>query len=482
MGSIRVIPAWDDANVQSKLATLVLARVMEEPDVTLSLFAGTPAFGFYKTLVDRAKAESVDFARVRFVVVDELLSQSREASFRKVLEERIFAPLAIPGENVICFDPEADPERETARIREMLALRGIGLALLSVDSRGHLGFHGEGSDPESESGIVTIRNPERWHTERAFSLGLRDIARADGVILFATGKNLAEVVRRLMEGTFADNTPISILQKHPRVTLVADRGALSEVARSDRISGFHAGYFILDADTAPQGRRILVVSPHPDDAPISCGGTMALLAPHNKMVTAVMSTGHRAFIYGTEREERIAMREAESTRESKVFGVEPRFLRLSFYDRNYEIHPEDIEAFRVLLSELTPDWIFLPHAGDQHPAHIASRSIALEAVKQHLHRTGGTMEAWDYEGPWAMFAKGEFNTIVSISPPYFMKKTQAIRVHESQVSRTPYDVAAESLARLRSSLVPEAELAGYGAKPPKLEPYLELFHRDTLRP
>lgn len=482
MGSIRVIPAWDDANVQAKLATLVLARVMEEPDVTLSLFAGTPAFGFYKTLVDRAKAESVDFSRTRFVVVDELLSEAREAPFRRVLEDRIFAPLSIPAENVISFDPEADPQRETARIRELLALRGIGLALLSVDSRGHLGFHGEGADLESGTGIVSIRNPERWHTDRAFSLGLRDIARADRIILFASGKNLAEVVRRLTEGAFAGSTPISILQKHPQVTLVADRGALSGVVRTDRITGFHAGYFILDADTAPQGRRILVVSPHPDDAPISLGGTMAILAPHNRMVTAVMGTGHRAFIYGTEREERIAIREGESGRESRILGVEPRFLRLSFYDRNYEIHPEDIEAFRALLCELTPDWIFLPHAGDQHPAHVASRNIALEAVKQHLRKAGGTIEAWEYEGPWAMFSKGEFNTIVSVSPPYFMKKTQAIRVHESQVARTPYDVAADSLARLRSSLVPEAELAGFGAKPPKLEPYLELFHRDTLRP
>jgi hypothetical protein len=43
-------------------------------------------------------------------------------------------------------------------------------------------------------------------------------------------------------------------------------------------------------------------------------------------------------------------------------------------------------------------------------------------------------------------------------------------------------VAAESLARLRSALVPEAELAGYGAKPPRLEPYLELFNRQKLRP
>jgi hypothetical protein len=39
-------------------------------------------------------------------------------------------------------------------------------------------------------------------------------------------------------------------------------------------------------------------------------------------------------------------------------------------------------------------------------------------------------------------------------------------------------VAAESLARLRSALVPEAELAGFGARPPRLEPWVELFRRE----
>ena len=56
---------------------------------------------------------------------------------------------------------------------------------------------------------------------------------------------------------------------------------------------------------------MLVVSPHPHDAPISLGGAMAMLSGANRLVTAVMTSGHRSFICGTQREERMAIREAE---------------------------------------------------------------------------------------------------------------------------------------------------------------------------
>ncbi len=485
---IHIIPARDEANIEQKLVTLLLAAVQEKPDLILSVFAGTPALGAYRLLVERARSELVDFSKVRFVVFDELIREpagfigaSVAASFRAVLDERLFVPLAIPTENIISFDPARDRGGEVARISSLLAVAGIDIALLSVDSRGHIGFHVSGSNLESAAGIVPVSNQERWGAAEAFSVGLAVLAKASRILLFAAGRNLAEIVQRLTEGSFDPTTPISVLQRHGNVTLIADGGALSRIEKAERISGYYSGFFIMDAQSVPSGRKVLVISPHPDDAPISLGGTMAMLSQTNRVVTAVMSTGHRSFIYGTQRGERIAIRESEVTKESRILGAEPRFLRLPFYDNNYEVGARDREILAELFEEFDPDWIFMPHARDTHPAHIASRAMVVDSILRFLRGTKKTVEAWEFEGPWALFNRGEFNTIVTVPRIAFERKLQAIRAHESQVARTPYDVAAESLARLRSALVPESELAGFGARPPRLDAWMELFHRQTFR-
>jgi glucosamine-6-phosphate deaminase len=481
MAPIHVIPARDESNIEQKLVTLLLAAVQEKPDLILTVFAGTSAFGIYSLLVERARLELVDFSRVRFVVVDELIRGDGTAPFRTMLDERLFAPLSIPAENVISFDPSKDIQGEAARIAGWLAVAGIDIALLSVDSRGHMGFHSMGASFESRAGLVSVENRQRWGAAQAFSLGLSDLSKASRVLLFASGRNLAEIVQRLTEGSFDPTIPISMLQRHGNVTLVADGGALSRMAKAERIRGFYSGFFIMDGQAVPAGRKVLVISPHPDDAPISLGGTMAMLSKANRVVTAVMGTGHRSFIYGTQRIERIAIREAEVVKESRFLGVEPRFLRLPFYDNNYEMSELDLEILVGLLAELDPDWIFMPHSKDSHPAHMASRAIAAESLRRYLSGTSRVVEVWNYEGPWALFNRGEFNTIVTVPRLSFERKLQAIRAHASQVARTPYDVAAESLARLRSALVPESELGGFGARPPRLDAWIELFYRDTAR-
>jgi 6-phosphogluconolactonase/glucosamine-6-phosphate isomerase/deaminase len=108
MVSMHIVPASDEEHVHRKLVTLLLAAVVEKPDLVVSVFAGTPAFGLYRLLTERAAAEEVDFGGVRFVVFDELAGASG-GSFRAVLQERLFGPLGVTAARIVAFDPAADP-------------------------------------------------------------------------------------------------------------------------------------------------------------------------------------------------------------------------------------------------------------------------------------------------------------------------------------------------------------------------------------
>jgi LmbE family N-acetylglucosaminyl deacetylase len=135
------------------------------------------------------------------------------------------------------------------------------------------------------------------------------------------------------------------------------------------------------------------------------------------------------------------------------------------------------------LRETEAEVIFLPHTADTHPTHRAVLYVTLLAVQRILSFSSlptDKIQLYMYEGPWALFPPACYNTVSSPPPECFSLKMDAIRCHKSQTGRTRYDRAADSLAILRASLVPEQDLAGFGQDPPKLEERVELFwHRDV---
>jgi glucosamine-6-phosphate deaminase len=61
--------------------------------------------------------------------------------------------------------------------------------------------------------------------ERALSVGMATILNAREVVLIATGAEKADAVHGMIEGLISTQLPASILQVHPRVTVMVDRAA-----------------------------------------------------------------------------------------------------------------------------------------------------------------------------------------------------------------------------------------------------------------
>jgi len=241
------------------------------------------------------------------------------------------------------------------------------------------------------------------------------------------------------------------------------------------------GFTIISSHKDIVGKKVICFSPHPDDTSISAGATLALLSGNNDVISCVATTGHRAYIPGTNTaEERIAIREKEASAEAAILGARINFLRLPLYNRGSIVEDSDILIMEKYLETEVPDLIIMPQTGDTHQTHRAVAKAILLAVQRYLTKHK-SLEIWMYEGPWSLFSKGAYNLVCSPPEDTFSKKLAAIKVHVSQTARTAYDRAADSLAQLRGALVPEQDLGGWGGDPPELGQRLELFYKVVVK-
>jgi glucosamine-6-phosphate deaminase len=229
-------------------------------------------------------------------------------------------------------------------------------------------------------------------------------------------------------------------------------------------------------------KRVLVLSPHPDDDVIGMGGTLCRLVEHGHEVhVAYQVSGANAvpdealaralrFVRdaGVAREadaERIRslcsalegegslpetaeihhwkglVRRQETLSASRVCGVASNrlhFLDLPFYHASpgtrRQLTDADRLAMRGLLSEIRPHLIFA--AGDLDDPHGTHR-LCLHALRDALANFAAeewarNTELWLYRGAWSEWSVDEIDMAVPLSPQEVLRRRRAIFCHETQ--------------------------------------------------
>ncbi|MEG2634173.1 MAG: hypothetical protein RSA97_06225, partial [Oscillospiraceae bacterium] len=64
---------------------------------------------------------------------------------------------------------------------------------------------------------------------QAYTMGIGTIMNAKCVLIIASGKDKAEIVKKAFFGPITPQVPASVLQMHPNVIVIADEDALSLV-------------------------------------------------------------------------------------------------------------------------------------------------------------------------------------------------------------------------------------------------------------
>lgn len=122
-----------------------------------------------------------------------------------------------------------------------------------------------------------------------------------------------------------------------------------------------------------QSLDILVVAPHPDDAEISVGGTIAVSLQQNLRVGVVELTSGEPTPYGS-----IETRRRETQASTEILGLTWR-SNLDLPNRSLQPNLEARRKLAELFRTVRPQIILAPYWQDAHPDHVAASSLCDDA-------------------------------------------------------------------------------------------------------
>lgn len=269
----------------------------------------------------------------------------------------------------------------------------------------------------------------------------------------------------------------------------------------------------------PSKKRVLILSPHPDDDVISMGGTFErLIKQGHEVHVAYQTSGNIAvsdeealkfaevsmeinvdskkvkdivkFIKNKNRNESIdslevrhfkgIIRKRESLAATRYLGLSDNnvcFLNLPFYEtgtiKKGNLKDEDITIMTNLIKRIKPHQIYAAgDLADPHGTHkvcLDALFKALEDLKNEKHMDDCWV--WLYRGAWHEWESHEIEMAVPLSPDQILRKRHAIFYHQSQKDGVMFQgddsrefwVRVEDRNRLTAKKYNDFGLADYAA-------------------
>ena len=211
----------------------IFKRVYGEGAKVFGLATGSSPIGLYELL----RNSDLDFSDRISVNLDEYvgLAPTDEHSYHYFMKEQLFD--AKPFKHSYLPDGLAeDVDAEVVRYERILQENPVDLQLLGIGSNAHIGFNEPGTPFTQRTHKVhltesTIEANKRFFEKEedvpryAYSMGLQSIMDAKEIVLIAFGPKKIHAIKGLVEGPITEEVPASILQKHPKVTVICDEAA-----------------------------------------------------------------------------------------------------------------------------------------------------------------------------------------------------------------------------------------------------------------
>ena len=233
---MEVVVASDTDDMAARAAGIVESSLGSAPSAALGLATGASVQPLYRELVRRHREESLSFGAVRAFLLDEYvgLDPGHSQLYCNVVRTELTGHVDLRPTHLYSPDVHAaDMEEECARYDRRIRRAEIGLQILGIGRNGHLAFNEPGSAFDSRTRVVRLTPTTRADNARFFdspdevprravTQGLGTIMEARHLLVMASGTAKAAAVEGALLGPVTEALPASILQTHPRATLVLD--------------------------------------------------------------------------------------------------------------------------------------------------------------------------------------------------------------------------------------------------------------------
>lgn len=188
-------------------------------------------------------------------------------------------------------------------------------------------------------------------------------------------------------------------------------------------------------------KNILVLSPHPDDDVVGCGGVLAICQKKGSKITIVYMTDGRKGNPGHNEDSLVLQRREEAKNAAAVIGID-NLIFLDNRDAELSATPKAVKELQDILHKVKPEAVFLPFLMDNHQDHMATNDILIKSSLKYK----ASLTCYGYE-IWTPITVP--NLLVDITDQIEVKK-QAIKQHRSQTELCPIDDCMLGLCRYRS--------------------------------
>jgi glucosamine-6-phosphate deaminase len=200
---------------------------------------GASQFEFLDALTS---APGIDWRQVEVFHLDEYvgLPATHPASFRRYLLERLIHKTGISRYHLL--DGDINPQAALKQTGAELQSKAVDLLFAGIGENGHLAFNDPPADFKIADPYLIVdldeacrkqQVNEGWFSNlaevprKAISMSVRQILRANEIIVAVPDSRKAAAVKACIEGEISPMVPASILRHHPNTTIYLDTDSAS---------------------------------------------------------------------------------------------------------------------------------------------------------------------------------------------------------------------------------------------------------------